>query len=435
MRKLNKAEIRFLNYLDANLENLDNKSPDSKAAVFDLLKNELGLSSREVSHVYSLWYYYKGEGDYSEIEVEEDVNQLVAFIKLMQSLETDSDRDELLDEMWDNDRNKLQSIYGRWFNVNYTDNPSIIWKDDHIVLELDVNDWETYFSGLDEDSYWQYHQAYSSYTDYYDELDTDEEFKYLSINEETIELLEEIATLAGRPEWPGKDGKSVDHDEIYVFLEGSLPLNNFNDIKNDYVNELERQLTYARNEVVREEYEDKIKYDTRKAYCSYSSYCIEVPYSDLIEIAEDKLLVNLSELKDVDIQPYINISDAYYDTWVTESYRGEVVDELNRSLRRNIDHLVEEEDIDLEDLTRRRDDFYKMINKFNFNKFTEFYQSADGRIEFMLKNVDFKTNKIMFTYDGKKHQIPINEFINWIQGSVLDLNESIRMVLYKFINN
>jgi hypothetical protein len=35
----------------------------------------------------------------------------------------------------------------------------------------------------------------------------------------------------------------------------------------------------------------------------YGNYCINIPYDELIEIVKEKNLLNLSELKDAEIQP------------------------------------------------------------------------------------------------------------------------------------
>ena len=86
MRKLTKLEIRFLTYLDQHLDDVHNKT---KALKF--LKDDLGLDSKEAAHLYSIWYYTKGEGEYSELDYD-DENTLLSFIKKMSSFNSDDER-------------------------------------------------------------------------------------------------------------------------------------------------------------------------------------------------------------------------------------------------------------------------------------------------------------------------------------------------------
>jgi hypothetical protein len=429
MRKLSKPEIKFLTYLDQHLDDVSDKNK-----AFKFLKDDLGLDSKEAAHLYSIWYYTKGEGDYSEIEYDE--NTLLSFIKKMSSFNSDSERSDYIDYMYDNEYEKLEKIYGDWFNVKCggwrSTTPCIVWNDDSVTLELDSDDWEKYFSGLGENDLWVYNKAHSSYGDDYDEMD-DDEFNYPYTNEETIELLEELAIIAGKNYWPGKDGYNPNEEGVIAkFLDSILPTEYYNTIVSDYTTELGYVVTRSRNAATREEYDSEIKYNIKDASCSSGSYCIEVPYEDLVEIIIEKNLLNLSELKDAEIQPSVYLEDSYYEKWVDEEGIEDVVTEFNRTLRRIIDSIIEEDNIDLSKIIENRRKFNELVEKLGFKLVTkttnkgDWYRSEDGKLEFYTNDVDLDSNKIKFTYEGKSHLVPIEDLTNWVHGSVLDLNESVR---------
>jgi len=87
----------------------------------------------------------------------------------------------------------------------------------------------------------------------------------------------------------------------------------------------------------------------------------------------------------------------------------------------------------------QRKKFNEFIKNLGFefiNKTTnrgDWYRSKDDKIDFYSKDVDFETNKIKFTYDGKSHLVPIENLSDWVQGSVLDLNESVRYKRIKLL--
>ena len=284
MRKLTKLEIRFLTYLDQHLDDVHNKT---KALKF--LKDDLGLDSKEAAHLYSIWYYTKGEGEYSELDYD-DENTLLSFIKKMSSFNSDDERSDYLDFMYDNEYEKLEKLYGEWFNIKCggwnSSTPCIVWHDDYITLELDSDHWEKYFSGLGEGDLWVYNKATSTYGSDADEMD-DEEFNYVYSNDETIELLEELAIIAGKTSWPGKDSTSPQpraEGVVAKFLSDILPTEYYDRIVSDYTTELGYAVTKTRDAATIHTYNTEIKYNIKDAYCSSGSYCIEIPYDDLVEI-------------------------------------------------------------------------------------------------------------------------------------------------------
>jgi len=429
MRKLNRAEIRFLTYLDQHLDDVFDKTE-----AFRILKNDLGLDSKEAAHLYSVWYHSKGDKDYSEVEYD-DENALVSFIRKMSSFSRNSEREEYLDLLYDDEYEKLEKIYGEWINIRCggwrSSTPCIVWNDDYITLELEYNEWKEHFSGLYEQDLYIYDSIFSDYGSDYEEV-SDEEFDYVYTNEETEELFKTLALIGGKNTWPGKDNKNIEQGEVSEFLEGILPTDKYEDIKNDYLTEVGYAVTRSRETAAKEEYKSEIKYNTDDASCNSGSYCIEIPYDDLIDIITEKGLINLSELKDAEIQPYVNLEGVYYESWVDDEQIETIKTEFNRTLSRIIDSIIENDDIDLTELMEKRQNFYKYIKDLGFvlvsqtNEKGDWYKSKDDKIHFYMLDVDFENDKIKFTYEGKSHLVPIENLSDWVQGSVLDLNESVR---------
>ena len=54
-------------------------------------------------------------------------------------------------------------------------------------------------------------------------------------------------------------------------------------------------------------------------------YCIKIPYDSLMVIVKDKDLINLSELKNAEINESIYLEDVYYDTWYDEEGKEDVI--------------------------------------------------------------------------------------------------------------
>ena len=90
------------------------------------------------------------------------------------------------------------------------------------------------------------------------------------------------------------------------------------------------------------------------------------------------------------------------------------------------------EDVDLEEIFRERKKMINMLEKAGFvEQFSTstgtYYKSKDGKIDLYTDDINYKDKKIRFTYEGKNHLIPIEEFPNWIYGTPLDLNESVKV--------
>ena len=423
MKKLSKLEKKVFAYLNRHVPSVANKQ-----AAIKMLKSDFGFTPEEVLHMYTLWYYSQ-EQNLEEFEYDEE-GVLIKFINTLSSLDQEG-IDKLTDDLYDS--GMLDKILGTDFSANCggwrSNVPCISFKTDGIQLELDRETWEGYFSGLGEDELWIYYQAHSSYGGDYEEVDSDE-FNYVYTNDETIGHLKTLAIMAGKDNWPGKD-KKIEEGEVREFLSEVLPPENFDRIVDDYLSELSIGLTRSRENATRHCYEQNIKYNTNTTRCESGDYCIFIPYEDLLDMIVDKDLINLSELKnDEVVNQYVYLSDCWYDAWIDDEGYDDCINELNRSLDYTIEKLSE--NVDLEELLKQRTEMVNMLKKMGFVKYMTtttgaYYKSKDGKIDLHSDNINYKDKKIKFSYEGKQHLIPIEEFPNWVYGTPLDLNESIRV--------
>ena len=425
MKKLSDKEIKLLQFLDKNVGD----EQDKKTAI-KYLKDYLGFTPEEILKYYSLWYYSSG-GDYETYEYDEE-GELLNFINSISTLSSEQ-IDEITDDLYDS--GKLDKLLGDFFNSNCggwrSTTPCITFESGGVTVELDRENWRNYFSGLGDDDLWMYDNAFSSYSDYYEEV-MEDEFDYAYYNDDTIKYLETIAILAGQNSWPGKNNEKINDGEIKDFLNKTLPSRNVEDIIDNYLSEVSVELTRARLEAVRYCYNNESKYNTNKTRCNSGDYCIFIPYEDLKELIINKNMLNLSELKDAEVNDDIYLNDCYYDAWLDDEGHDSCIRELNRSLERTIEKITEDDELDLEQLIKDRKEFYNMLDKFGFRQYASttsggYYKSEDGKIDLHTDNINFKDRKIKFTYEGKTHMVPFEDFPNWVGGSVLDLNESVKI--------
>ena len=424
MKKLGKIEKKVFTYLNRHVPSVANKQTALK-----ILKSDFGFTPEEVLHLYTLWYYSQ-EQDLEEFEYDEE-GILIKFINTLSSFDQEG-IDKFVDDLYDS--GMLDKLLGPDFNANCggwnSTVPCISFKKDGIQLELDRETWEKYFSGLSDDDLWIYYKSYSSYGGDYEDVDIDE-FHYVYTNDETIEHLKTLAIMSGKDNWPGKDGKVKD-GEVQDFLSGVLPVENYNMIVDNFLSEFSIGLTRSREAAVRYCYEDQITYNVNTTRCETSDYCIFIHYEDLKTMIVGENLISLNDLKGHEVvNQDVYISDCWYDTWIDDEGHDDCVNELNRNLDSTIEKIGE--DVDLEELFRQRSEMINMLEKAGFVVVTKssstgvYYKSKDGKINLHTDHINYKDKKIKFTYEGKKHIIPIEEFPNWIYGTPLDLNESVRI--------
>lgn len=424
MKKLSKLEKKVFAYLDRHVSSVANKQ-----TAIRMLTKDFGFTPEEVLHLYTLWYYSQ-ERDLEEFEYEEE-GFLPKFINTLTTLDKDG-IDKITDDLYDS--GVLDKLLGPDFNANCggwsSTLPCISFKKDGIQIELDRQNWESHFSGLSDEDSWMYHQAYGHYSNP-EEVDY-EEFEYAYTDDETIEHLKTLSIMSGKHNWPGKDGKIRD-GEVSSFLSKILPVNEYDHIVDDYLLEFGSQLARSKEAAVRYCYEDQITYMPNTTRCEGGDYCIFISYEDLKNIVVNENLVNLSELNGEEVvNDDVHISDCWYDTWVDKEGAQDCISDLNDSLDRVIEKLGEDEDTDLKELFRLRSEMINMLEKAGFveeakGPTNSFYKSKDGKIQIWTEHINYKDKKIKFTYEGKAHLIPFEELPNWIYGTPLDLNESVRV--------
>lgn len=424
MKKLSKLEKKVFAYLDRHVSSVANKQ-----TAIRILTKDFGFTPEEVLHLYTLWYYSQ-ERDLEEFEYEEE-GFLPKFINTLTTLDKDG-IDKITDDLYDS--GVLDKLLGPDFNANCggwsSTLPCISFKKDGIQIELDRQNWESHFSGLSDEDSWMYHQAYGHYSNP-EEVDY-EEFDYAYTDDETIEHLKTLSIMSGKHNWPGKDGKIRD-GEVSSFLSKILPVNEYDHIVDDYLLEFGSQLARSKEAAVRYCYEDQITYMPNTTRCEGGDYCIFISYEDLKNIVVNENLVNLSELNGEEVvNDDVHISDCWYDTWIDKEGAQDCISDLNDSLDRVIEKLGEDEDTDLKELFRQRTEMMNMLEKAGFveegkGPTNSFYKSKDGKIQIWTDHINYKDKKIKFTYEGKAHLIPFEELPNWIYGTPLDLNESVRV--------
>ena len=416
MGKLNKFEINVLELLDVEVGNRLRKDKAMK------ILSSLRIPDSESIDLYRLWYFnQKVEGvEYSEMDIDRADTPLIKFTTKMSVL-IKPERVEYLDNI---DEELLEKLYGDWFHWGCV-LPSIHWNNYGIEINLSREEWGEHFSGLDEYSLYRYYEAFDPYGSYYDEMDHDE-LNYISFNDETIDHLKTIALLSGVSDYPGKE-REPNEGEINTFLEKYLPTNYYEDIGDEYLNSLSMEVGRSRQDSVREMYNDEAKYQpSSNCTCYETDMCISIGYDDLLYFIKDNEMVNFSDLKDIEVQPEINLEDSYHDTWLDDEGSETIISDLNDSIERVIGKITEDGDIDLVKLLIKREKWEKIFKDLGFKTSYNRRISKDGNTSFNDGDIDYKNDKIKIRYKDRVHIIPLENLSDWALGGVLDLNESVK---------
>lgn len=416
MGKLNKFEINVLELLDVEVGNRLRKDKAMK------ILSSLRIPDSESIDLYRLWYFnQKVEGvEYSEMDIDRADTPLIKFTTKMSVL-IKPERVEYLDNI---DEELLEKLYGDWFHWGCV-LPSIHWNNYGIEINLSREEWGEHFSGLDEYSLYRYYEAFDPYGSYYDEMDHDE-LNYISFNDETIDHLKTIALLSGVSDYPGKE-REPNEGEINTFLEKYLPTNYYEDIGDEYLNSLSMEVGRSRQDSVREMYNDEAKYQpSSNCTCYETDMCISIGYDDLLYFIKDNEMVNFSDLKDIGVQPEINLDDYYHNTWLDNEGDETIISDLNDSIERVIGKITEDGDIDLVKLLIKREKWEKIFKDLGFKTSYNRRISKDGNTSFNDGDIDYKNDKIKIRYKDRVHIIPLENLSDWALGGVLDLNESVK---------
>jgi hypothetical protein len=368
---IDKRVKKMLNYFKG--KNIKPGNFKNKQYIFNFLR-DMGFSSSEIMFIYNL-YSYNYDRDIDVDGILNPTEELDKFIYNLQE-ESESGRDDYIDNLFD--EGTIQKYVGENFLKS---NVEFDFDYNGLTLKLESDDWEEHFSGLSDDDMWVYNMINSYYIEP-EEFDYDE-FNYVVSNEETTYKLKEIAELYGLDDYPGKD-KPIDNYEVSDFLQKYLPEKLYDEIVDDYLHDLGYQVARSRKNSAEEVYDDEVTYEHYS--CDGYDYCIDIGYEEIIDfINEGKILNNLSELFDIQINGEINLYNSYYDQWLDDEGYDYVLEEFNDNLERSIEKLKEDEDFmdRLESIKK----FNKIINdlKYYININTNY---ADRGKKYESKKID-----------------------------------------------
>ena len=413
---LSGKEIQVLKLIDKNTR--DNRKNSSVTAY---LRNNLGLPRNIVNRIYPLWLLnHREDGKYEEIEeVNRETQPILNYLKKIQEGEM---YDDEIPKRFFGELNLCKGTYGGYGRSSWN-TPCISIDSDNVTFRLgnDIGDY-TEITGLYDDDVWIYHEAMTSYSDYYEEYD-DEEFDYIALTKDVMEKLKEIAIITDN-----KDAlkyiigdNRLDSERIVRFLREMIPESALQSIIDDYISTIGYMSGNAKRSAASSYYNEEVEYPID----SSDGNAIEIPIEKVIEYVEDNVVLTIDDLASIEYQSSLNMVDTWYETGYWDTGSDEHIDELVTNLTDWIDN--NDEGVYDEYIINKFiiDNIIKQTNL--EKKYGSVYQSKDSRLSFDYNyGIDFVKKKIKFSYDGQTHIVPFENFSDWAQGSVLDLNESVR---------
>ena len=413
---LSGKEIQVLKLIDKNTR--DNRKQSSVTAY---LRNNLGLPRNIVNKIYPLWLLnHREDGKYEEIEVVDRETQPI--LKYLKKIQEDEMYDDEIPERFFGELNLCKGTYGGYGRSSWN-TPCISIDADNVTFRLgnDIGNY-TEITGLYEDDIWVYQEAMSSYSDYYEEFD-DEEFYYIPLTKEVMEKVKEIAIITDN-----KDAlkyittnNSPDSERIVRFLREMMPESELQSIINDYIYTIGDMTAEARRSTASSYYNEEVEYPIDTS----DGNAIEIPIEKVIEYVEDNVVLTIDDLASIEYQSSLNMMDIWYDTGYWDIADSRHVDQLVTNLT---DWIESNDEGVYDEYIKNKFIIDNIIKQTNLEKkYGSIYQSKDSRLSFDYNyDIDFLKKKIKFSYDGQTHIVPFENFSDWAQGSVLDLNESVR---------
>lgn len=446
MNKFSKLEVKILDFINKEFVG----TYPHKQKVLQWLKKTLGFTNEEAQQWYALWFLNKdtksavkvGDNEFGDNkyripwETIENVNRGDTLYKFIERLkEYDGDEDEVLEVYYPSDEhnNLLKTLLGDDFHYcdrNSFKYPCVAFEPDGVEIAGDTNDFEGFISGVGDQA-WRINDDGAHNEDY-----DSEEFDYVIYNDETLEILKKMGDILGiyieDPKYSG-----IDDGGLNNYLSDNLTRGDRDDIVDEYIWALNGETGRYRAEQVRAYYEEQITYEPYNS--PYAPHAIKIPYEDLLEKIKEHGIFTFTDLQDLEeeLNPCgdCDLDEIYWGgDYIDDAgvkYVGEV---LNGELERKL-HKLEEDENYTEKIKLKRD-FLEFLKK---NGFKERgwgrvkWVSEDGKLEFLDQDLDLDEKMITFTYNGEKHKTPIEDFTPWVQGSILDLNESITVSKFRLI--
>jgi hypothetical protein len=413
---LSGKEIQVLKLIDKNTR--DNRKNSSVTAY---LRNNLGLPRNIVNKIYPLWLLnHREDGKYEEIEeVNRETQPILHYLKKIQE---DEMYDDEIPERFFGELNLCKGTYGRYASSSWN-TPCISIDADNVTFRLgnDIGEY-TEITGLYEDDIWVYQEAMSNYRDYYEEFD-DEEFDYIPLTKEVMEKVKEIAIITDNKNALKyiNTNNSPDSERIVRFLREMMPESALQSIIDDYISTIGYMTGDARRRAVNSYYNENVEYPIDNS----DDNAIEIPIEKVIEYVEDNVVLTIDDLASIEYQSSLNMVDTWYDTGYWDIESSDHIDELVTNLT---DWIDSNDEGVYDEYIKNKSIIDNIIKQTNLEKkYGSIYQSKDHRLSFdYVYGIDFVNKKIKFSYDGQTHIVPFENFSDWAQGSVLDLNESVR---------
>ena len=440
MNKFTKAEVKILDIIDKEFGG----SYTRKEKIQHWLRNTLGFTSDEAKQWYALWFLNKKTKDYVGIgsdkfripwETIEEVNRPDALYKFVERLKQyGGDEDKVLEDYYPSEEHNelVKTLLGdEFYYCSYGYNsktPCVEFKEDGLEIAGDRTEFEDFLSGVGDQA-WRINDDGSSNEDH-----STEEFDYVMYNDETLEILKKMGDIIGVYIDDSKYS-GIDDGGLRDYLEDNLDRFDYEDVVNEYIWALNGESGRYRSEQVRNHYENQITYEP---YYRDSLDAITIPYEDLLKKIKKHNIITFSDLQDLqhELNPCddCDLDDVYWAAdWIDDDGAKYVKGTLNAELERKLTKL--ENDEDYTEKIKLRRDFLNFVEKngFTHTKWQDKWSSDDGKLVFLGSDLDFNEKMITFRYNGEKHRTPIEDFTPWVQGSILDLNESITMGKYRLI--
>ena len=413
---LSGKEIQVLKLIDKNT--IDNRKNSSVTAY---LRNNLGLPRNIINKIYPLWLLnHREDGKYEEIEeVNRETQPILHYLKKIQE---DEMYDDEIPERFFGELNLCKGTYGGYGSSSWN-TPCISIDADNVTFRLgnEIGEY-TEITGLYEDDIWVYQEAMSNYSDYYEELD-DEEFDYIPLTKEVMEKVKEIAIITDNKNALKyiTNNNSPDSERIVRFLREMMPESALQSIIDDYMSTIGYMTGDARRRAASSYYDEEVEYPIDNS----DGNAVEIPIEKVIEYVEDNVVLTIDDLASIEYQTALSLVDTWYDTGYWDIESSDHIDELVTNLTDWIDSNDEGQ---YGEYIKNKSIIDNIIKQTNLEKkYGSIYQSKDSRLSFDYDyGIDFVNKKIKFSYDGQTHIVPFENFSDWAQGSVLDLNESVR---------
>jgi hypothetical protein len=311
-----------------------------------------------------------------------------------------------------------------------------ILDEDAVHLKMEEEEYDEYYSGLDE---YQQHFKYVDTSDYYYD-DWEEEEKYMSsyLSEDNMNKIKEIAKSLGIIHNYNFD----EEGEVKRFIENNL--SNASNILENYMIDLDHGMTSARK-IEMDQALSEIKFNYNDGY-------LDLPWKDLWEFLKDKEIEKFSDLKDMDINGEVELENSYYGG---HDISKKDLDDLNNTFARKLDE-AELTMIEHPDYVTNVQKFNQIINDLKFeggnfiiyaptNQGSAIYKKELPTRDIYIEKLDYVNQKayvFIVDFRGKnkktiskrqKGWIHFDSIVNYIQQHTLFKEAEIRKAIQKIL--